>query len=427
MSDMSSMNRETKKRQLKSRVITPNASPPPRMEADDADSEEIVKKAARKVWRRRFFLSLAAALALTGAGVGYYQFQARHQYMEYQISWERNVERSDSSINEYINFGNNVIKYSKDGAAYTDNQGKDIWIESYEMKSPEAVVNGDYAAIADRQGNSIYICDKNGRQGIATTLLPITKVAVSAHGVVAAIQEDSKAGKITFFRNDGTPLDISIKSTLEKDGYPIDLSLSPDGTQLMVSYVYLSNGAAKGQVVFYNFSEIGKNVPGRLVAGYKDIYDNSLIARVRFMTETYSCAFADNSLTFFSSKNVMSPEMLVQIPVEEEIRSIFYSEDFAGIVVNNTSGENPYRVDVYKNTGEKQFSKDFNLQYTHADIDGDYVLLYNEDSCEVYNMQGNLKFRGEFDFTVSKVTKGRLPGTFIVMGPQTIKEIKLGG
>ena len=50
----------------------------------------------------------------------------------------------------------------------------------------EAVVNGDYAAIADRQGNSIYICDKNGRQGIATTLLPITKVAVSAHGVVAA-------------------------------------------------------------------------------------------------------------------------------------------------------------------------------------------------------------------------------------------------
>ena len=71
MSDMSSMNRETKKRQLKSRVITPNASPPPRMEADDADSEEIVKKAARKVWRRRFFLSLAAALALTGAWFGY--------------------------------------------------------------------------------------------------------------------------------------------------------------------------------------------------------------------------------------------------------------------------------------------------------------------------------------------------------------------
>lgn len=129
MSDMSSMNRETKKRQLKSRVITPNAAPPPRMEKEDADSEEIVKKATRKVRRKRFFLSLAAALAISGAGFGYYRYQASHQYMEYQVSWEHNVERSDSSINEYINFGNNVIKFSKDGAAYTDNQGKDIWIK----------------------------------------------------------------------------------------------------------------------------------------------------------------------------------------------------------------------------------------------------------------------------------------------------------
>ena len=156
------------------------------------------------------------------------------------------------------------------------------------MKSPTACVNGNYAAVADQQGNSIYICDKNGRQGIATTLLPITKVAVSAHGVVAAIQEDSKSGKITFFRKDGTPLDISIKSTLEKDGYPIDISLSPDGTQLMVSYIYLSNGAAKGQVVFYNFLRSERTFRDVWVAGYKDIYDNSMIARVRFMTETYS-------------------------------------------------------------------------------------------------------------------------------------------
>ena len=427
MSDMSSLNRESKKRQLKSRVITPNSSPPPRVQAEDGDSEEIVRKATRKVRRRRFLLSMTAALLVAGAGVGYYQYQSRPQYMEYQVTWEHNVERSESSFAGYMNFGNNVLKYSKDGAAYTDNQGKDIWIQSYEMKSPVAVVNGDYAAIADQQGNTIQICDKSGNLGTATTLLPITKVAVSAHGVAAAILEDSRAGYITFFRKDGTPLDIMVKSTLEKDGYPIDLSLSPDGTQLMVSYVYLSNGTAKGQVVFYNFSEIGKNVPGRVVGGYKDIYDNSLVARVRFLTETYSCAFADSSLTFFSSKNVMSPEMIKQIPVEEEIRSVCYSDDYAGIVVETASGEHPYRIDIYKNNGDKQFSREFNLQFTHADIDGDYVLLYNEGSCEVYNMQGVLKFKGEFDFTVSKITKGRLPGTFIVTGPQTMKEIKLGG
>lgn len=427
MSDMSSLNRESKKRQLKSRVITPNSSPPPKFREEENDSEEIVKEAARKIRRRRLFTVLFLVLAAAGAAAGYYEYQLRHQFLEYKVSWEKNVDRTESSFAGYMKFGSNLLKYSKDGAVYTDNQGKDVWILSYEMKSPVAVVNGDFAAIADQQGNSIYICDKNGNQGVATTVLPITKVAVSAHGVVAAIMEDSRAGYITFFRRDGTPIDIEIKSTLEKDGYPVDITLSPDGTQLMVSYVYLGNGSAKGQVVFYNFSEIGKNVPGRVVGGYKDIFDNSLIAKVRFLTETYSCAFADNSLTFFSSRNVMSPELIKQVPVEEEIQSVFYSEEYAGIVVNNSSGEFSYRIDVYKNNGDKQFSREFNFQYTHADIDGDYVLLYNEDSCEVYNMRGNLKFKGEFDFTVSKITKGRLPGTLIVTGPQTMKEIKLGG
>ena len=44
------------------------------------------------------------------------------------------------------------------------------------MKSPIAAVNDGYAAIADQQGNSIYICDQSGCLGIATTVLPIVKI-----------------------------------------------------------------------------------------------------------------------------------------------------------------------------------------------------------------------------------------------------------
>ncbi len=52
-------------------------------------------------------------------------------------------------------------------------------------------------------------------------------------------------------------------------------------------------------------------------------------------------------------------------------------------------------------------------------------MLYNDSSCVVYNMTGTEKFNGVFDFTVSKVSAGRFPGTLLVMGPQMIKEIKL--
>lgn len=135
----------------------------------------------------------------------------------------------------YESFGNNVLKVTRDGASYIDNKGKTIWTESYEMKNPIVSVMGDYAAIADRQSNSIYICNTDGTQGSATTVLPVSKVAVSGTGVVAAVMEDASSSYINFFRKDGTPLDVQIKTNMGGNGYPLDISLSGDGTQLIAS------------------------------------------------------------------------------------------------------------------------------------------------------------------------------------------------
>ena len=99
----------------------------------------------------------------------------------------------DSSFVKFAMFGDNVIKYTKDGASYIDASGKTIWTQSYEMKTPIININGDYAVIADQQGNEMYICSKEGCTGTAKTQLPITKAAVSARGVAAAVVEDSTA------------------------------------------------------------------------------------------------------------------------------------------------------------------------------------------------------------------------------------------
>ena len=147
-------------------------------------------------------------------------------------------------------FGTNVLKYTKDGASYLDNRGRTVWTESYEMKSPIISVKGDYAAIADMQGNSIYICNTDGTLGQATTVLPISKVAVSGTGVTAAVLEDSTSSYITFFQKDGTSLDITVKTNMSGDGYPLDIALSDDGTQLMSSFVYLQGSELKNRVVF---------------------------------------------------------------------------------------------------------------------------------------------------------------------------------
>ncbi len=48
------------------------------------------------------------------------------------------------------------------------------------MKSPIVSVNGNYAVVADRQGAGIYICNPDGCQGQAASLLPIMGATVSA-------------------------------------------------------------------------------------------------------------------------------------------------------------------------------------------------------------------------------------------------------
>ena len=422
MSDMSSMNRESKKRQLRRQMVssdTPVSRPGVRSE----DSEEAVRRAHKKVQRRRLIIVLAVLILVGGGAGAWFYYQRTYQYTSFETAWQ--IEINEGSLVGYETFGNNVLKYTKDGASYIDNRGKNIWTESYEMKTPIAAVQGDYAAIADKQGNSIYICSLEGKVGQATTVLPISKVAVSGTGIVAAVLEDSVSSYITFFNKDGSKLDILVKTKMSGDGYPLDIALSQDGTQLMCSFIYQQGSEVNNRVVFYDFSEVGKNIPNRLVGGFDEQFKDTMVPRVTYMGEPYSCAFSGSGLTFFSSKNLASPELVAQIPIEEGIDSVFYSEDYAAAIVKNNSGEYASRLEVYKKDGTHVLSKEFSYEYTHADIDGDLIILYNEDSCEIFNMAGVQKLYATFDYPISKIRRGRFPDTLVVTGPQQMREIKL--
>ena len=108
--------------------------------------------------------------------------------------------------------------------------------------------------------------------------------------------------------------------------------------RVMLSDVYIQDSTLKNRIVFYNFSEFGKSYPDRLVGGFEE-FGESLCPRVRFFDEDHACAVTDNQLAFFSLVNVTSPELVKQVPVEEEIQSVAYSDSHVAIVVN---------ADVYK-------------------------------------------------------------------------------
>lgn len=448
MNGMGSMDREMKKRQLRSNIVQlPREEAPSRYEEED--SEEIIRQSHNRRLRKKLLTGLAVLLFLAATGFCWYQYQKEYVYTEYSVIWEKAMRYTDaadasdqaaegageeesagksvseSSFVNFVSFGDNMIKYTKDGASYIDASGKNIWTQGFEMKTPVISINGDYAVIADQQGNDIYICNKTGCTGIARTQLPITKAVVSGKGVVAAVVEDSTASYVFYFKKDGEELGINIKMLLSGDGYPIDLALSPDGKQIVMSVMYMKNGALKNKIVFYDFSEIGKNVNNRFIGGFEEEFDDKMVARVTYLNEETVCAFSDKGLTLISVKNVIPDSNVIAVPVEEEIKSIFYSDKYAGVIVDNTSG-NSSRLDVYTTDGKLAGSVDFDYDYSGVEIDGEKVILYNEKSCRVYDLDGHEKFEGQFDFAVSSVRAGKNHlNSLIVAGNEVMKEIKL--
>ena len=448
MSDMRFMDRENKKKQLRSNIVQlPNQNYP--ADYEDEDSEEIIRKYQRGKRRKKLLIFLVIAIFLATTIFCLYRYQKEYEYQEYEVTWTQAMRYIDdtvttasenddsgqadlaakgfgeSSFVKYAYFGDNMIKYTKDGATYIDASGKNIWTQSFEMKTPVINVNGNYVIIADQQGNDIYICNTEGCTGVAKTQLPITKAAVSAQGVTAAVVEDSTASYIFYFKKNGENLGINIKMLLSGDGYPVDLALSPDGKQIVMSVMYMSNGTMKNKVVFYDFSEIGKNINNRFIGGFEEEFNDKMVARVRYINENTVCAFSDKGLTFISVKDVIPDTNVISVPVEEEIESISYSDKYAAVVVDNPSG-NPYRVDLYATNGELAASVDFDYNYTGLKIDGEKIILYNEESCRVYDLDGNLKFEGRFNFAVSCVRDSKKHlNSLILAGPEVMKEIKL--
>lgn len=403
------VNRETKKQELRKRVVDPQSMKKEKTGASDR----------RRAGRARVFAFAAILLVLAViAGVVYLM---QRQYRSYSVNWTQNFSEDGSGIDadyaEYENYQDGMLKVTRDGVSYVNAAGKTVWNQAYEMRTPIVSVNDEYCVVADQGQNTLFIMNASGTTGQAQTTLPLVKVCVSAKGVVYALLEDADASYITVFSKEGVALDITIKSVLQGDGYPVDLSVSPDGTECIASFVYLENGTVQNKVVFYNLDEIGKNAgTNRVVGGFQDEFKGYMVGRVHFSDDTYAQAFYDGGIAFFSTQVLTSPSLVANERIEQTIRSIAYADDYVGVITENTETEEPYKLMVYRVNGQKVFEKAFNYNYSDFVIDRDMVILSNDNSLQLYNMTGKLKFDGGVELSVVKAGIAGGVGTNVLIG-----------
>lgn len=385
--------REKKKQRLRDNII----------EGTVSDGEGVRKPSLA------MFLTVIICVILFGFGI-YYYVEHNITY-EYTVDWASDIEEiSSTSSNQisFVAFDGGLVTYSRDGAEFTDQDGQTIWERSYQMTTPIVDTSDGYIVIADQGYTRLYIFNSAGLLGETDTLQPISKIAISDGGIVYAVLNDADADYITAYRSDGSTIDLSVKSVISGDGYPFDIDVSPDGTELVTSYVTIENEQVVNNVVFRNFGEVGANESAsRVVGGFQDEFEGHLAGSVHFSTNEYSQAFYDGGIVFFSTRVLNSPEVLSNISFEENVLSVQYNERLVAVLLEGTGEENTLRI--FSIEGKSLAWLQLESDLKNLAVSGNRVIVYSDDHILIYGRNGNL--HGDIQVDSSDVNEIKQSGT----------------
>lgn len=346
--------------------------------------EKIMRHKLQNVYR--VLLVAVALIAVVALIMLQYK---RHIYSGYDIVATALMEATSGA--EDVRLQDCVLTYSKDGAHCTNAKGEVKWNQTYEIQDIKLAVCRNVAAIGSYNGREIYVQDTEKQLGTITTNMPIRDIAVSATGNVTAVLSDTDVTWVNTYDATGQLL-FTGQTRMQETGYPVAISLSPNGVLLGVSYVYLDAGVLKSNVVFYNFGPVGENVSDHMVSVFT--YSDMLIPEIHYVDNETAFAVGDNRLTIF--KGSQTPVDVAGHLYDKQIQSVFYSDKYIGLVLVSDDMEHTYMLDVYNTDGKKVGTYYFDLEYNDIFFEEDAFVIYNETECLIMTYGGVEKFNGYF-------------------------------
>lgn len=373
----------------------------------------------KKRYKKRRRAIISAVLLLIAIIGGIYLLNLYNR--SYQSCTVMNtIDISGENAVGYFSYGNAMVKYSKNGVQAIDKDGSALWNGSYELQEPITDTCGKYVVVAGKGSREIHIFNQKGEVGTIPTDYNIQKVEIANQGVVAVMMEDDNTNYINLYDVDGTELTAKETHT-NNEGYPLDFSLSDDGKRLVTSYVSYSGGVLADKVAFYNFGEVGQNLKDRCTGGY--IFDNGILApRVVFVNNDTVCVFKENGFTLYSMKEIQS-EIATQ-NVEGQIKSIFYNNDYVGMVLQ-TDGTSAKHIVMYDLKGKKVLDKALDFDYEKIYMTSDEIIMYDNMSCLIMKLNGKTKFRYTFDKNIDAIYPINNFDRYFLASGNTLSEIQL--
>lgn len=364
----------------------------------ETDLEELRKKVRehrKQQWKR---LAIVVGCCVAVFAVFYIVSQVK-TYSKYKVT--ESIDRADTSATKFSVFDGKILKYSNDGAIYTDVTNNVIWNQSFEMDSPMKAENGTYVAFADVGGQEIYVMDEMGLQGTIHTNMAIKKIDISNQGIIAVLMQNQRSSYIALYNIEGEKL-AEGGIHMENSGYPMDVAISDDGKKLALAILDVASGSVKTTLSFYDFGTIGQNQIDNLVNTYS--YAGSVIPQIEYVDDGTLLAFADNGVMIFRGTQI--PENVADVLIPTEIKSVFYEDSHFGLVILDPDVQNGRKLLVYDLNGTELMGVSLDMNYDDVYfLNNHEVCVQNSEQCQIYTIHGVKKFESMFDTELYYVMK----------------------
>ena len=354
----------------------------PSIDDDMKDYHKKIRKHRTAVILKYLLAVILVLLAVFG--VRYYM--NNRSFTGYSVA--SSTERTDTLTTKYAPFGSKILKYSRDGISYTDDKNSLLFSITYTMQDPILALSQKAGAVADKNGSQIYIFNQEQQMGQITTLLPIKHIAISNQGVVAVLMEESNSSKLEMYSAEGELIGGGVFN-LEDAGYPMNLSISTDGTKIAIAFAQVNGSKLSSCVAVYNFDSVGENYVDQLVFAKNYEY---MIPEVHYFDSSVFAAVGDGILAFYQGSQI--PELVQEVTFEEKIKSVFYGESNVGLVFDADEGT---VLKLYDMKGDLVSEISFALGYDNIRIADNRVLIYNDTEMGLYSYSGKECFRQTFE------------------------------
>ena len=114
-----------------------------------------------------------------------------------------------------------------------------------------------------------------------------------------------------------------------------------------------------------------------------------------------------------------------QFLFDTEVRSVFYNEQYIGLVFYSDKTEARYKMNVYDTNATQVGSFYFDIDYTDIFFHNNTFTVYNDSECMIMTMDGVEKFNGTFSKAVKKMVPLKSAYKYVILTNDSLDTIQL--